>query len=318
MSDDDPIVIADEVAEALFAGRGVVALETTLVSHGFPHPQGVEVARAAEDAVRATGAVPATIGVVDGLVRVGLDDDSLARFGERSAQVRKLGPRDIGICVAQEAMGATTVGATIVIARAAGIAVMATGGIGGVHRGYPNPPDVSADLGALARVEVLVVGAGVKSILDVPATCEMLETLGVPVLGWRTDTLPLFYTAKGGPPVAARVEAVAEAVAIAHAHWHLGGHGILLARPPDTSLEVESLIAPALDAAEAAGVHGQALTPFVLGWLHDNSDGRTLAANRDLIVANAGLAGEMAASLAADGLDEELFGDEVDEPLDGS
>jgi pseudouridine-5'-phosphate glycosidase len=175
---------------------------------------------------------------------------------------------------------------------------MATGGLGGVHRGWPTPPDVSADLGVLAQTPALVVSSGVKSLLDVPATAELLETLGVPVLGWRTDELPLFYAARGGPPVSARVESAEEAAAIASAHWQLDGAGLLLGRPPDESLDdVEPLIEAALAAAGRDGVHGQAVTPFVLSYLHRESGGRTLAANRDLIVGNARLAGEIAAAL---------------------
>jgi pseudouridine-5'-phosphate glycosidase len=176
---------------------------------------------------------------------------------------------------------------------------MATGGLGGVHRGWPTPPDVSADLAALAGTQVLVVSSGVKSLLDVPATSELLETHGVPVLGYRTDDLPLFYAAHGGPPVSARVESASEAAAIAQAHWELGGGGLLVGRPPDESLDdVEPLIERALADAHATGVHGQAVTPFVLSYLHRESGGRTLAANRDLIVGNARLAGEIAAAAA--------------------
>jgi pseudouridine-5'-phosphate glycosidase len=174
---------------------------------------------------------------------------------------------------------------------------MATGGLGGVHRGWPEPPDVSADLDALARTPALVISSGVKSLLDVPATAELLETLGVPVLGWRTDTLPLFYSAHGGPQVSARVESVAEAAAVASAHWELGGGGLLLGRPPDASLDdVEPLIEDALAAAAASGVRGGAVTPFVLARLHAESGGLTLRANRDLIEGNARLAGEIAAA----------------------
>jgi pseudouridine-5'-phosphate glycosidase len=312
----DGMIVSDEVSDALFDGTGVVALETTLVSHGFPHPEGVEVALASEAAVRASGAVPATIGVIDGVVHVGLTADQITHFGEQAAQVRKLGPRDLGVCVAQGATGATTVGASITICRLAGIAVMGTGGIGGVHRGYPTPPDVSADLGALARLEVVVVSAGVKSILDVPATCELLETLGVPVLGWRTDTMPLFYSAHGGPSVTARVESAADVAAIAQAHWHLEGGGILVTRPPDTSIDVEPLIAEALVKAGEGGVSGKDVTPFVLGYLHEHSEGRTLAVNRELIVANAGLAGELAMALAPEDDDMHEFLFEEAEPDD--
>jgi pseudouridine-5'-phosphate glycosidase len=199
------------------------------------------------------------------------------------------------VAAVQGVVGATTVGGTLTVCREAGIRVMATGGLGGVHRGWPTPPDVSADLHALAASPVLVVSSGVKSILDVPATAELLETLGVPVLGFRTDTVPLFYSAHGGPPVSARVESAAEAVEVARTHWRLGGGGLLLVRPPDDSLDdVEPLIERALAAAEIEGVHGQAVTPFVLSFLHSESGGRTLRANRELIVGNARLAGEAA------------------------
>ncbi len=288
------IRISDEVRGALDAGRGVVALETTLVAHGFPPGEGVEVGLASERAVRDCGSVPATIGVLDGELVVGLTEDELARF---DASARKLGPRDLAVAVVQRALGATTVGGTLAVCKVVGIRFMATGGLGGVHRGWPTPPDVSADLQALAQTPVFVVSSGVKSLLDVPATSELLESLGVPVLGWRTDELPLFYAARGGPPVSARVESAAEAAQIARAHWALAGGGLLLGRPPDKSLDdIEPLIERALAAAAAAGVHGQGVTPFVLSYLHRESDGRTLAANRDLIVGNARLAGEIAAA----------------------
>jgi pseudouridylate synthase len=287
------IRISEEVHDAI-ARDAAVALETTLVAHGFPPGEGVEVGLESERQVRAAGGVPATIGVLDGEIVVGLTEDELTRFG---ADARKVGPRDLGVAVVQRAVGATTVGGTLAVARAAGIRWLATGGLGGVHRGFPNPPDVSADLGELARTTALVVSAGIKSLLDVPATLEVLETLGVPVLGFRTDTLPLFYSAHGGPAVPARVESASEAAEVARAHWELGGGGLLLARPPDDSLDdVEPLIAEALAAATREGVSGQAVTPFVLTYLHEHSGGRTLAANRDLVVANAGLAAEVAAS----------------------
>ena len=184
-------------------GDRVVALETTLVAHGFPPGEGVEVGIASESAVRAGGSVPATVGVLDGEIVVGLTREELGRF---DASARKAGPRDLAAAVVQGAVAATTVGGTLAACRAAGIRFMATGGLGGVHRGWPDPPDVSADLDALARTQVLVISSGVKSLLDVPATAELLETLGVPVLGWQTDDLPLFYAAHGGPPVSTRVE----------------------------------------------------------------------------------------------------------------
>jgi pseudouridylate synthase len=288
------IRVADEVREA----RAVVALETTLIAHGFPPGDGIAVGLEAEHRVRAAGAVPATVGVIDGEIRVGLTAAELERF---DVGARKVGPRDLAVCVAQRTVGATTVGGTLAVCRATGIRFMGTGGIGGVHRGYPHPPDVSADLGELARTHAMVVSAGIKSLLDVPATMEVLETLGVPVLGFRTDTLPLFYSATGGPPVPARVDSPEEAARVARTHWQLGGGGLVLAQPPPTSLEdVEPLIEQALAEAARTGVHGQAVTPFVLSFLHERSGGRTLAVNRELIVANAGLASEVAAREAGD------------------
>jgi pseudouridine-5'-phosphate glycosidase len=284
------------MSEEVRNASAIVALETTLIAHGFPAGEGVEVGLASERAVRESGAVPATIGVLDGEIVVGLTDEELHRF---DADARKLGPRDLAAAVTQKAVGATTVGGTLAVCRTTDIGVMATGGLGGVHRGWPTPPDVSADLQALAAAAVLVVSSGVKSLLDVPATGELLETLGVPVLGYQTDELPLFYAARGGPAVSARVESAAEAASLARAHWDLGGGGLLLGRPPDESLDdVEPLIERALAEADARGVRGGAVTPFVLSYLHRESGGRTLAANRDLIVGNARLAGEIAASLA--------------------
>jgi pseudouridine-5'-phosphate glycosidase len=293
------IRIAGEVREALDAERGVVALETTLVAHGFPAGEGLEVGLASEQAVREGGAVPATVGVLEGEVVVGLTSDELERF---DASARKLGPRDLAAAAVQGVVGATTVGGTLAVCWVAGIRFMATGGLGGVHRGWPTPPDVSADLHAIAGAQVLVVSSGVKSLLDVPATAELLETLGVPVLGWRTNELPLFYAARGGPPVSARVDSAGEAARIAEAHWKLAGGGVVLARPPDESLDdVEPLIELALAAAAAQGVHGQAVTPFVLAYLHRESGGRTLRANRELVAGNARLAGEVAASATSAG-----------------
>jgi pseudouridine-5'-phosphate glycosidase len=285
------IEISREVADALGRRAPVVALETTLVAHGFPPGEGVAVGREAERRIREAGAMPATIGVLDGSVRIGLSESELERFG---AEARKVGPRDVAACVVQGAVGATTVGGTLAACRVAGIGFMATGGIGGVHRG--ERLDVSADLGELTRTEALVVCSGVKSLLDVPATAELLETLGVPLLGFRTDELPLFYSALGGPPVPARVESAEEAAEVARAHWELGRHSALvLARPPDESLDdVEPLIERALAAADERGLTGPAVTPFVLSFLHEASDGRTLRANRDLVLANARLAAEVA------------------------
>jgi pseudouridine-5'-phosphate glycosidase len=286
------IELSDEVRAALDEGRPVVALETTLIAHGFPPGEGVAVGLESERRVREAGAIPATIGVLDGEVRVGLDERELERFG---ASARKLGPRDLGAAVAQRAVGATTVGGTLAVARTVGLRFMATGGIGGVHLGWTQRPDVSSDLGELARARVVVVASGAKSILDVPATAEALETLGIPTLGFRTATLPLFYAADGGPPVSARVECPNDVAEIASAHWELGGAGLLVGNPPAESLDdVEGLIEQALEEAGREGVGGQSLTPFVLSWLHRESGGRTLQANRVLVADNAGLAAEIA------------------------
>ena len=283
--------ISEEVHEAI-ARDGAVALETTLIAHGFPPGEGLEVGLESERQVRAAGAVPATIGVLDGELVVGLTSDELTRFG---ADAKKVGPRDLAAALVQNAVGATTVGGTLVVARAAGIRWLATGGLGGVHRGFPHPPDISADLAQLTRTQALVVSAGVKSLLDVPSTAELLESLGVPVLGYRVDTLPLFYAAEGGPAVSVRVESAAEAAQIARAHWALEGAGLLLGRPPDEPLDdVEPLIEQALRAAHDDGVSGQGVTPFVLSYLHRESGGRTQRANKDLIAQNSRLAGEIA------------------------
>jgi len=287
------IEVAPEVREALDGGRAVVALETTLVAHGFPPGEGVEVGLESERRVRAGGAVPATIGVLDGRIRVGVTQDELARF---TSNARKLGPRDLAACVAQGAVGATTVGGTLAVCRVAGIRYLGTGGIGGVHRGAL---DVSADLAELARTPVLVVSSGVKSLLDVPATVEVLEALGVPLLGYRTDDLPLFYSALGGPRVSARVESAEEAARVARAHWELERAGLLLGNPPAESLDdVEPLIERALAEADAGEISGGDVTPFVLSYLHRESGGRTLATNRRLIADNAQLAAEVAACSA--------------------
>ena len=285
-----------EVREALADGRAVVALETTIVAHGFPAPHGVEVGLAMEEAVRAAGATPATIGVLEGRIRVGLAADELARF---DSNARKLGPRDLASCAVAGEIGATTVGAVLTVSRSIGLRFMGTGGIGGVHRGYPSPPDVSADLSALATSRVLVTCSGAKSLLDIPATTEYLETLGIPVLGYRTDTMPLFYQASGGPPVSQRVDDAERAARIAAAHWELGAGGLLLTNPPPESIEVGDLIDEAVTEAARRGISGQAVTPFVLATLHERSNGRTREVNRKLALANAGLAGAVAVAFAA-------------------
>jgi len=291
--------VADEVSSALATGRPVVALETTLVSHGFSAGRGLAAAIESEDRVRAAGAVPATVGIADGALRVGLDRASLERFADAGTQARKVGARDIAACVVQGALGSTTVGGTLAACRLAGITFMGTGGIGGVHRGFAESLDISADLFQIARTPVVVVCSGAKSILDVPATAELLETLAVPVLGWQTPTLPLFYTAAGGPPVAAVVSTSTEAARVARAHWGLNPHGgLILARPPADGLDLTDLISSAVQRVRAAGITGQAVTPAVLALIEDLSDGRSVAVNRALISDNAALAAEVAVAYA--------------------
>jgi pseudouridine-5'-phosphate glycosidase len=292
----EPIHVSEEVRAALESGRPVVALETTLVAHGFPPPDGVDVALESETAVREAGATPATVGVLAGQIRVGLAEGDLVRF---TPEARKAGPRDLAACAADRAIGATTVGGTLVAAHGVGIRFLGTGGIGGAHRGFATSGDVSADIPALARASVLVVSSGAKSLLDVPVTLELLETLGVPVLGYRTSSLPLFYSADGGPPVPQRVEDVEEAANIAGVHWRLGGGGLLLANPPPESLDVADLIEQGLAQASERGISGQGVTPFVLAFMHDRSEGRTREVNRKLIVANARLAAETAVAFAS-------------------
>jgi pseudouridine-5'-phosphate glycosidase len=286
--------IHPEVRAALEARRPVVALETTLISHGFPHGEGAEVGAEAERRVRVAWAVPATIGLIDGRICVGLEEGELELFAT-APEARKVGPRDLAACAAKKELGATTVGATLAVCRAAGIGFMGTGGLGGVHRRWGEHLDISADLGELARTEALVVASGAKSLLDVHATAELLETLGVPVLGWHTDQIPLFYRADGGPQVSARVDTTQDAALIAQFHWRLGRHSsVVVVQPPKESLDVDSLIDEGLEEAAREGVTGPALTPFVLAHLHEASGGRTIEANKKLVVENAALAAEMA------------------------
>jgi pseudouridylate synthase len=293
--------VSTEVREALADGRPVVALETTLVSHGFPGEQGIQVALASQARIREQGAVPATVGVADGRLRAGLTEAELARFAEAGSQARKVGARDLAACMVQGALGATTVGGTLAVCRHAGIAFMATGGTGGVHRGFATTLDISADLPQIARTGALVVCSGVKSILDVPATSELLETLGVPVLGWRTSTLPMFYSATGGPPVSAVVTAAAEVARITAAHWLLNGStGVLLTRPPEPSLDIEPILAEAVAEVDERGVRGQSVTPAVLALVHEMSEGRSAEVNRQLIADNAALAAEVAVAYSTE------------------
>jgi pseudouridine-5'-phosphate glycosidase len=293
--------MAREVRDALVRGGPVVALETTYVSHGFPHPTGVETALASEESVRAAGAVPATIALMDGEIKVGMRPEDLERIALEHP--RKVSPRDLAATLADGALGATTVAGTIAIARLCGIHHAATGGIGGVHREAERTFDISADLTELARAQVCLVCSGAKSILDVPRTLEVLETLGIPVVGFGTSTLPLFYCRESEHEVPARVDTADQAAALCRIHWELGATAVLIANPPpaDSALsreDADSLIDAGLAAATKAGVTGQAVTPFVLAHIHEASGGPSERVNRDLIVANAGVAGAIAAAAA--------------------
>lgn len=292
--------VTGEVAEALRRGSPVVALETTLVSHGFSAGRGLQAALESEERVRAEGATPATIGVLDGVVRVGLDAAELKRFAEAGTTARKVGARDVAACVVQGALGSTTVGGTLAVCRAVGIRFLGTGGIGGVHRGFAATLDISADLPQLARTQAMVVCSGAKSMLDVSATVELLETLGVPVLGWQTDTLPMFYSAESGPPVSATVAQAAEAARIAAAHWQLvSSCGLILARPPADGLDLEALVTEAVQRVRDQGITGQAVTPAVLTAVEELSGGRSVEVNRRLIADNAALAAQVASAYAS-------------------
>jgi pseudouridine-5'-phosphate glycosidase len=292
--------VSAEVAAAVAAGRPVVALESTLICHGLPRPVNLAVAREAETAVRAAGAVPATVAVLAGVPAVGLTDAELGQLA-RTDGVFKAGRRDLGAAVGLNRTAATTVSATMALAHRAGVRVFATGGIGGAHRGGP-PFDVSADLSELARTPVLVVSAGAKSVLDLPQTAELLETLGVPVLTYRSDEQPAFYTAGGGGPGSCRVDTPAEAAAVFAAHAALGGGGAVLANPPAEVVPADEFAAALATAErEAAGVSGPAVTPFLLKRLAELTGGKTLAANRALVLANARLAAEVAVALGEPG-----------------
>jgi pseudouridine-5'-phosphate glycosidase len=294
--------VAPHVAAALAAARPVVALETTLVTHGLPHPDGLAVAVELERVVAARGATPATIGILDGTIHVGLSADELARLAA-TPRVAKVNPGNLAAILAAGAAGSTTVAATLLAAHRAGIRVMATGGIGGVHRGAEITGDVSADLVALARHPVAVVCAGAKAILDLPRTREMLETLGVPVLGAGTDEFPAFYRRSSGLPVDRRCAAPEDIAAALRAHFTLATTGIVVANPVPAEHEMAAeACAAAIDRAiadaEAAGVRGRDVTPFLLDRMRTLTAGASVAVNRALLVANAALAADVAVALA--------------------
>jgi pseudouridylate synthase len=300
----DFLDVRDEVRKALAARKAVVALESTLITHGLPHPQNVETALAMEAAVRESGAVPATIGILDGRIVVGLTGAEIELLAG-TKDVVKVSRADLAAVVAGKRTGATTVAGTMIVAAMAGIRVFATGGIGGVHRGGESSMDVSADLTELARTQVAVVCAGAKAILDLPRTLEVLETLGVPVVGFETKEFPAFYSRESGLPLLHSVGTPKEAAEMMNAQWGLKSAqtgGILFVSPPpaESALpreQVEAIIEKAMAAATKQGVKGKEATPFLLREVSRLSEGKTLAANIVLLVSNARVAGRIAAAL---------------------
>jgi pseudouridine-5'-phosphate glycosidase len=294
------LIVAEPVAAALNARAPVVALETTVITHGLPAGEGVPAALELESIVRAAGATPATIGVLDGRARIGLTAQELEALAAPGRAI-KLNPGNLAAAIASGDSGATTVAATLWLAHGAGIRTLVTGGIGGVHRG--DSGDESADLVALARWPVAVLCAGVKAVLDLPRTRERLETLGVPILGLATPDLPAFYRRSSGLPVdreLATVEAVARAIEV---HWRLGGGGVVVGNPVPVEDEMprdlyESSIARALDEVAARRLAGRAVTPFLLERLRELTGGKSLTVNRALLRANAAAAARLAAALA--------------------
>jgi len=299
------VLVHDEVREAIAERRAVVALESTIISHGLPRPDNARLAREFEQAVRDGGAVPATIAVIDGQARVGLDDSALDRLATDEDAV-KVSVRELASVAARGGVGSTTVASTAHLAALAGITVFATGGLGGVHRGAQHTFDESADLTTLSRTGVLVVCAGVKSILDVGATLERLETLGVGVLGYRTERFPGFYLADSGHDVGWRVESAQQVAEILAARTGVGTTrlGLVLANPISSDDELDrglhdSLLESGLAAAERDGVHGKDVTPYLLDWFHRESRGESLRANVALVRSNARLAAEVSSAYAA-------------------
>jgi pseudouridine-5'-phosphate glycosidase len=301
--DDGWLRISDDVRDALDHGRAVVALESSLISQGLPVPHNLETAMAAEQAVRATGAVPATFALEDGTVVVGADRELLTRLADPERTIAKAASRDIGPLLARKALASTTVSATMRTAHAAGIGVFGTGGIGGVHRGASHSFDVSSDIDELAATRVAVISSGAKSILDMPATLELLETRRVPVIGYGVDELPAFYSVSSGLRLTHRVDSPEAAAATIAAHRRIpGAGGMLIVQPPPADLaidaaEIDAWLAEAMADAEARGITGGAVTPHLLGHLANASGGRTLSVNIGLIVNNARTAGLIASAL---------------------
>jgi pseudouridylate synthase len=298
-----PLTFSPEVAAARAAGTPLVALESTIITHGMPFPQNVETARAVEAAVRAAGAVPATIAVMGGRVHIGLNDAELKALGQATG-VMKLSRADLAVCLSQGRTGATTVAATMICARLAGIAVFATGGIGGVHRGAETSFDISADLLELAATPVTVVAAGAKAILDLPKTLEVLETHGVPVIAFGQDELPAFWSRASGLVAPLRMDSATEIAAAHRMRARLGlPGGQLIANPipPEAEIpraEIDPIIAAALAEATAQGISAKAVTPFLLQRIFELTEGRSLASNIALVLNNARLGADIARAIA--------------------
>ncbi len=296
--------VAPEVANALQSGTPVVALESTIISHGMPFPRNVETASLVESAIRDGGVVPATIAILDGRLKVGLASDEIERIGKQGSQVIKCSRRDLPFIIAREQDGATTVAATMLIAAMAGIRVFATGGIGGVHRGAEESMDISADLDELARSNVAVVCAGIKSVLDIGRTLEYLETKGVPVVGYQTDTLPAFYSRSSGFAVDYRVDSAADVATALNIKWQMGlDGGMVVAVPiPEehalASDEIDGVIEDALQEMRRQGITGKDTTPFLLESIAERTGGRSLEANIQLVLNNARVAAEIALQFA--------------------
>jgi pseudouridine-5'-phosphate glycosidase len=299
-----PLSFTPEVRRALDEGRPVVALESTIIAHGMPYPQNVETARAVEDIVRDGGAVPATIAIIGGVLKVGLTAEELDRFGREGRSIAKVSVRDLPFIVAQKLDGATTVASTMRIAAMAGIHVFATGGIGGVHRGAEKTFDISADMTEFAASDVAVVTAGAKAILDLALTLETLETLGVPVIGLGTREFPAFYSRHSGHAVPMSCQLPAEVASVMRAKWDMGlKGGVVVANPIPAEAEIPAAeIAPVIDAAvekaETQGIMGKETTPFLLAEIAGVTAGRSLAANIALVKHNAKVAAAIAVAFA--------------------
>ena len=290
------LILSAEISRALEFGAGVVALESTVITHGLPRPQNLQLARDMEKQVREAGAVPATIALLDGKIRIGLTDSELVRLAESEAAL-KVSHRDFATAILKKLDGGTTVAGTMFAAQMAGIKVFATGGIGGVHK--ESSFDISTDLRALAETPMIVVCAGAKAILDLSATLEVLETLGVPVVGYQTDEFPAFYSRESGLKVSVRLESPKEIADYSKAHWGLGmKSAVLVVNPvPETEAIPRSEMEPVIDNASSdaieLGIHGQALTPFLLGRIGELTDGKSLQANLALLINNARLAAQI-------------------------